>query len=1024
MDEKILKALIQLFAIVANVNKDGDIGLSRTIVRSYLKQQLNKKLQNEYLDLFDSFIETHHKGVDSKTKGHKRTSANSVKVLMICQQINNNLQQEQKVLVLIQLLEFINNGLNITDKELEFLETVAETFKIPEHEYKQINQFVLDNPLSLEDKSQYLLITGEHHIKRDYKTIYRDHVEGEIHFLRIESTNMYIFKFIGTTNLYLNGANIPIDRTLVLDKGSSIRSHRLHPVYYSDIVGKYLHHESTTKIVFEAQNVEFRFKNSTNGIQAFNFAGESGELVGIMGGSGVGKSTLLNVLNGNLTPQSGQICINGFDINTHSDQLKGITGFVPQDDLLIEELSVFQNLYYNAKLCFDSMPEEQVVKTVDKVLYDLELIEIKDLTVGNVLNKFISGGQRKRLNIALELIREPAVLFVDEPTSGLSSMDSEMVMDLLKEQTQKGKLIIINIHQPSSDIFKMFDRLLVMDKGGYLIYNGNPVDAVTYFKTHCNFVNADESECQACGNVNPEQVLQIVESKVVDEYGKLTKNRKISPLEWHDVYVEKIESKQKSKSNQFDLPENNFKIPNYFQQLKIFFIRNILAKFTDKQYMLINTLEAPLLALICGFFTKYVAGVPGNPNQYVFHLNDNLPSYLFMCVIAALFLGLTVSAEEIIKDRKILQRERFLNLSWFSYINSKVLLMLLISAFQSVTFILIGNWLLEIKGMNASYFSIIFSTSFLANLIGLNVSASLNSVVTIYILIPLLLVPQMLLSGVIVKFEKLHHSIANQHYVSVIGDIMPSRWAYEALAVNQFENNKYQQYLFITEREMSNAAFIKNFWVPEMVMNLDMCKNRVKKSQKDDILAQKLLLLQNEIKIFAKTQQQPFQYIDSLTIGSFKKGIYKYTKNYLFSVKSAFEDEYNNLYNNRDDILKGLIDKLGNEGMVQLKKQYSNEALNDLVLNNNELTKIVNNGDRLIRMLDPIYKKPEHDCGRAHFYSSRKRVLGKEVDTVLYNVVVLWLMSFILYISLLTNALSGLLTQTDKLRSFIRNSFV
>ena len=157
------------------------------------------------------------------------------------------------------------------------------------------------------------------------------------------------------------------------------------------------------------------------------------------------------------------------------------------------------------------------------------MFEIKDIQVGSPLNKKISGGQRKRLNIALELIREPAVLFLDEPTSGLSSRDSENILDLLKELSLKGKLVFIVIHQPSSEIFKMFDRLLILDTGGYLIYNGDPVDSIIYFKSRVHHANWNESECHSCGNVNPEQIFNIVESSVIDEYGKLTDVRKISP---------------------------------------------------------------------------------------------------------------------------------------------------------------------------------------------------------------------------------------------------------------------------------------------------------------------------------------------------------------------------------------------------------------------------------------------------------------------------------------------------------------
>ena len=136
----------------------------------------------------------------------------------------------------------------------------------------------------------------------------------------------------------------------------------------------------------------------------------------------------------------------------------------------------------------------QIAKLCVQTLKSIGLYETKDLKVGSPLKRLFSGGQRKRLNIALELIREPSIMFVDEPTSGLSSRDSENIMDLLKELSLKGKLIFVVIHQPSSDIFKMFDKLIILDRGGYPIYNGNPVDAVIYFKRLVQHVNSEESE--------------------------------------------------------------------------------------------------------------------------------------------------------------------------------------------------------------------------------------------------------------------------------------------------------------------------------------------------------------------------------------------------------------------------------------------------------------------------------------------------------------------------------------------------
>ena len=131
-------------------------------------------------------------------------------------------------------------------------------------------------------------------------------------------------------------------------------------------------------------------------------------------------------------------------------------------------------------------------------------------------------------------------MFLDEPTSGLSSRDSENVIDLLKELSLKGKLIFVVIHQPSSDIYKMFDKMIIMDTGGFPAYYGHPVEAVTYFKKSTLQVDANRGQCETCGNVNPEQIFNIIEAKVVDEYGQPTAKRKITPPQWYDLYKERF----------------------------------------------------------------------------------------------------------------------------------------------------------------------------------------------------------------------------------------------------------------------------------------------------------------------------------------------------------------------------------------------------------------------------------------------------------------------------------------------------
>src|SRR5690606_18522246 len=138
------------------------------------------------------------------------------------------------------------------------------------------------------------------------------------------------------------------------------------------------------------------FKNGHIGVRGVNISEHTGNLVGIMGGSGSGKSTLLNVLNGNLVPSSGRVTINGIDVHNQNAQLEGIIGYVSQDDLLLEELSVFQTLCYNSKLCFANLTDDETTELVNDMLANLGLSEAADLKVGSPLEKIISGGQRKR----------------------------------------------------------------------------------------------------------------------------------------------------------------------------------------------------------------------------------------------------------------------------------------------------------------------------------------------------------------------------------------------------------------------------------------------------------------------------------------------------------------------------------------------------------------------------------------------------------------------------------------------------
>ena len=1001
MKETVLNALLQLFAIIANVSEDGVSFKARSIVKTFLRQHLKTNLINKYLVVFDHYLELHHPHLfGGGISASRQTLSDSEKLKRIATEINRSLLQREKFIVFLRLVEFINEDDVMTEKELAFIRTVADIFNISRAEHDNTKAFIL-NECDQIQKERILIIDGnDQPFLKGVKHIREAELEGRITILHHASTDTFVFRYLGNMNLFLNGNHIIPERFELLDQGARVTGSKIRPVYYSDVSRKFHQAEESDKIYFVAEEIEYRFKNSNKGIKKFSFSKESGNLIGIMGGSGAGKSTLLSILSGKIKPQGGRITINGIDIHEDPDAIEGIIGFVPQDDLLMEDLTVFRNLYLNAKLCLSNLTENEILRRVNRVLVDLDLDEIKHLKVGNPLKKVISGGQRKRLNIALELIREPSILFVDEPTSGLSSMGSEQVMLLLKEQALKARLVIVNIHQPYSDIYKLFDRFLILDREGHVIYKGNPIDAITYFKSLSHYVNAEVGHCEACGNVMPEEILKIVEEKEVDEYGRVTKDRKVAPEEWYDLYLKKIESGQQIQPVAADLPVVDFKIPGPLEQFRIFSIRNILSKLANRQYMLINFLEAPVLAMIASYFTKYTGNI--SPGSYSLQANVNLVAYLFMAVIVALFLGMTVSVGEIITDRKILERESFLRLSRVSYLNSKMLVLFLISAIQAFLFVLVGNAILEIKGMLFHHWAVLFSLACLANMIGLNISSGMNSVVTTHTLIPFILVPQLLFSGMVIKFDRLNGFFKNPNFVPIIGELMHARWGFEAIAVHQFKNNRFNRELFPIDQRVSNAAYVGDLLIPEIRARLNVIEDHFYRGSDQEISGDLTSLVRSELdRLTGMGVATSFGDTELLAQRGYSEELFRSISDSLAYMGARFKRMKNLSISARDAKSMELVQRWGGEeAYIRMRRDYTNQRLEELLTNSMQLNKVVEWNNQLVRKADPIYMEPISRIGRAHFFAPHKQLGNLGIDTLWFNLMVIWGSAALLYVTL------------------------
>lgn len=1048
MSEEILKALTQLFAIISK--QDGGVTEGeRNFVIGYFQQELDSRTVSEYLKLYDQVAEygeyapkddedEEPEEADSedtaatkrrKKRRKKRKSGltnvrESVKILGICRKINKTLTQQQKVIVLFKLLEMLAADEEFTPQRMEIIDTVSRVFNIPKEEFALIESFVKSKNSYEVIDSESILVFDEEEPPAEAKRRYIDSklLDGEIIFINVPSVGLYFTKYTGNDEIFLNGQLFKKNAITLFSHGSVFRTPRGKPLYYSDLVATYNADSTATKLSFNVKNVEFRFPNDHIGLRNINLSESAGRLIGIMGASGAGKTTLLNVMAGLNTPSAGEVTINGFNVHTEKERIEGVIGYVAQDDLLMEDLTVFQNLYYNAKLCFDNLPDEEVCEKVDDVLLSLGLHHIKDLKVGSPLNKKISGGQRKRLNIALELIREPSVLFVDEPTSGLSSRDSENVIDLLKELSLKGKLIFVVIHQPSSDIYKMFDKMFIMDTGGYPVFYGNPVAAVSYFKQQTNQIGSTSGQCTTCGNVNVELIFNLIEARVVDEYGEFTPVRKVTPTEWHERYKSTHELEE--VPDVVDAPESSLHLPSRIKQASIFTIRDFLSKISNTQYMVINLLEAPLLAVFLATVVRYYNGPEG---AYVFRFNDNLPAYILISVIVSLFMGLSVSAEEIIRDRKIQRRESFLNLSRMSYLSSKLIILFSLSAIQALSFVLIGNSVLEINGMMLTYWGVLFSVSCFANVLGLNISASFSSAVAVYILIPILLIPQMILSGAIFRFDQMHTAISEKGHVPLLADIFASRWAYEALMVEQFKGNEYEEIFYDYDIRKSHANYQRSYWIPEIERVLDHVVE-YREEPNDSIralLEEDLALINTEMQKLRSLRSQiqdeeALNAIDralniDLAVAAFEEADAYNLREILDALRRYYNDRYIDAEEKVDSIVNAINQSTEYSSVKELQDKYHSEKVADAVRNNFlGMEYILRKDGEFVQLTDPIFhiidpsEKAFLDY-RSQFFMPKKHFAGALFDTYYFNISVIWLMTFILCITLYFESLKRLL---------------
>ena len=462
-----------------------------------------------------------------------------------------------------------------------------------------------------------------------------------------------------------------------------------------------------------------------------DFQANPGEFIALVGGSGAGKSTFMHAISGVSKPTSGSVLINGNELYNNFSVLKKLIGYVPQDNIIYDDLTLYDMLKYTADL---RMPEDTSKKEKNKRINEvLEIVEMKDKK--DVMIRNLSGGQQKRASIAVELIADPKLFFLDEPTSGLDPGTERNIMKTLRKMAQNGKTIILVTHNTLN--LHLCDKVVFFGYGGKLCFDGTPSDALEFFNV----------------------------TDFVDIYNEIYEN----PDKWKlnfksSKYKKEINAKNTNNTT------TSYEKKNIFKQYLSLTLRKFKLLFNNKQQLLMLFAQAPLLAFL---LTLVVT-------ENIFYSYEETKSILFTLSNAGIWLGLLNSIQEICKEKVILKKEHMADLRISSYLLSKVTYLVIIGLIQSILLVLSFSLFLgsipEIGLLNSWIIEtifIVFITIFTSSTMGLIVSSFSKDSSFALTTPTLLIIPQMLFSGILFPLDGIVDKLSN---------LTKCRWSVEALA--------------------------------------------------------------------------------------------------------------------------------------------------------------------------------------------------------------------------------------------------
>ena len=566
--------------------------------------------------------------------------------------------------------------------------------------------------------------------------------------IRIEGATMYVLLSLGEPgDIQVNSEVMESNRHILRDEdifviGNTKFSYSKGSVYYKqEKSGLSLELVNISKFVHQAMHKDKKILDDTSMLIL------PGDFVAIVGGSGSGKSTLMNCINGFDKPTTGKVLVNRRDLYENYDELKYNIGYVPQQDIVHENLTLISMLRYVAKLRLpENTTRAEREARVAEVLRTVELTKHK-----NKLIRKLSGGQKKRASIAVELMSDPGLFFLDEPSSGLDPGTERTLMHTLKRMSDDGKTVIMITHNTNN--IHLCDKLIFLGAGGYVAFCGNPADARSFFgipkdedlTDAYTMVEEDPPGWEEKFNASPYNKVQTI--------GEL----KTPPL-----------TAQQKKERKKKLKKENHK--SFLRQFSVLSQRYLNLIWNDKTRLLFFLLQGPLIAYLFSFVTV----------ENTFKSYFDAQSMLFCLSCAGIWVGLMNSIQEVCKERNIVRREYMSDVRLSSYICSKLAVQTLLAIVQcglmlTVFVLTIGTPEKGVIFPNATIemmITLVLITVSSSSL-GLLVSSLVKNTDRAMVFAPIILIPQLLFSGILFKLEGV---------TEILSWVCVSRWGMQAFS--------------------------------------------------------------------------------------------------------------------------------------------------------------------------------------------------------------------------------------------------